>query len=463
MNVSGEEPDSRREERRARVLNLRHSRTGYQDTGGTWYGLDNAATIMPPLTDSVTTSLFRMEAALDHQVDTVILGQALGTICKRYPYFVVEIGRGLFWYYLEPHKKPMEVVPDSRSPCQDYMVRHRGTPLFRVRAGGRTVAVEFSHILTDGTGGIRFLRSLLVQYFKLLGVEPGAPLGTGEFEDIPDPDSLPSQEEYEDAYHRHFTGELPPPGPGTPAFHISSPKLPRHDYRVIEGTMSLASVREKARASGVTVTELLCAVYLDALQSIWLETPRFLRRRPHLMLEVPVNMRRFYPTRSNRNFSLFVIVGQDMRLGRRDFDEILSRTHHQMRMENDVRNIARQITRNVGGSRKIAVRLVPLVVKDFFSRILFSSLGENLVSSFLSNLGPVTMPPGPAARIERFGFVPATSPITLVNSSVLSWKDSLVVTFGSLARSRRLEMHFFRRLRQLGVHVTVRCNLPGGE
>ncbi|MBL8967471.1 MAG: hypothetical protein JNG85_10690, partial [Spirochaetaceae bacterium] len=372
----------------------------------------------------------------------------------------VELRRGFFWYYFEPHAKPLRVELDPESPCQGLDPRRRGTCLFRVRTRGRRIACEFSHSLTDGSGGIRFLKTLLVEYFRLRGVEAG-----GEDPEVYRLDEAPDPEEFEDAYNRHFFGDFPHPEAGKPAFRLESPLLDKHRYRVISGVVPLAPVLAKAKEFGVSLTELLAAVYMDALQEIWFAAPpaERRRRRPLAAVEIPVNMRKFYPTRSNRNFSLFILITQDFRLGRREFPEIVARAHHQMRFENDAASIARQISRNVGGSRKLLVRLVPLVVKDFFARLLFSAMGENLVSGFISNLGPVSLPPGPAAHVERFDFIPASSRVTKTNASTLSWKGKLYIDFGSLARSRELERLFFLRLRKLGLPVHVECNLPEAE
>lgn len=440
----------------AERLNRRKARTGFRDESGSWYILDNAATIMPPTTDSVATGLFRVSADLDAPVNLPSIQVALERTARRFPYFSVELRRGLFWYYLEPHEKPVRVELDPESPSQSFRMRRRGTCLFRVRVRGRRIACEFSHALTDGTGGVRFLKTLLVEYFRLRGVEAG-----GEDPDVYRLDEKPEAEEYEDAYNRHFSGVYPHPEAGKPAFQLGARLLPRHQYRVISGVLPLASALAKAKEFGVSLTELLAAAYLDALQSIWFSAPEKERRRqrPVAAVEIPVNMRKFYPTKSNRNFSLFVLLTQDYRLGRRDFAEIVQRAHHQMRMETDAPSIARQISRNVAGTRSLLVRLVPLFVKDFFARILFQAFGENLISGFISNLGPVSLPPGPAAHVERFDFVPAPSKVTKTNASVLSWKGNLVVDFGSLGRSRELERLFFSRLASLGLPVRIECNL----
>jgi hypothetical protein len=120
-------------------------------------------------------------------------------------------------------------------------------------------------------------------------------------------------------------------------------------------------------------------------------------------------------------------------------------------------SIARHLCRNAGSARNLAVRLVPLRVKDFFAKVFFSKFGESMLSGFISNIGQLKMPPAFASHILSFGFVPAPSMATMTNASMLSWNNDLVINFGSLSQSRDLEQLFFRRLRSIGLHVSVSC------
>ncbi len=426
------------------------------DEAGVWYGLDNAGTIMPAVTNSVSTSLFRFEFELDSQVDLSVLGKALAYTAERFPYFNVTLKRGFFWYYLDQCATSPQVFPDTGSPSQDWDINQRGTRMFRIRAHGSRIAGEFSHALTDGTGGIAFMKSLLVRYFMLLGEDPGAALGEGDFADIPSPDSQADPEEYEDAYQRFFPGRLPAPEANPKVWHLKDERLPKGSYRIIVGRLKLSEVLAEAKKRNVTITALLGAVYLDALQSLWLAQPLRPRER-FISVEIPVNLRQFYSTRTNRNFSLFFLLRENLDLGARSFDELVKRSHHRMKLEGDPKSLAMQISRNAGGTRHPVVRLIPLWIKDIAARILFLVLGESMLSGFISNLGPLKLPPGIASHIKSVVFSPAPSTTTFTNASALSWNDDLIISFGSLIRSRKLEALFFRRLRALGLTVQVRC------
>lgn len=460
------------------------------DEVGEWYALDNAAIIMPAVANRVTTSLFRFEAELDEPIDFDAMNAALAATAARMPYFNVTLRRGLFWYYFEPCKDTPPLYPDSPSPCQDWDINRRGTRLLRIRCEENRVAGEFSHAMTDGTGGLTFFKTLLANYFLAKGIDPEVELGTGAWSDIlacgtpgagaapahspaprtpahnPDSNPAPGTEpansaapdEFEDAYQRHFPRGLPFPDTAPNAFHMKYPLLERGSYRVIDGTLSTSAVLAVAKRFGVSLTELMVAVYLSSLQRLWHETlPR--PRESFIAVEVPINLRALFPSRTYRNFSLFVLIGEDMRLGTRSIEELAARTHYQMKLEYDRMSIAKHLSRNAGSARSLAVRIVPLGLKDIFARILFAKFGETMLSGFISNLGAVKMPPGFAPHIRSFGFIPAPSQTTMTNASMLSWGDELRISFGSLAQPRGLERYFFGTLRELGLRARVRCRL----
>jgi hypothetical protein len=442
-----------------RLRDRRFIHTRREDETGVWYALDNAASIMPAVTNEIITSLFRFEAELDEPVDVETVKGALELTVQRMPYFNVTLRRGLFWYYFEPCGSLPPVYPDSPSPCQQWDIHRHGTRMFRVRCDQNRIAAEFSHAMTDGTGGMSFFKTLLANYFTLKGIDPGVPLGEGEWCDILVPTSrrIPP-EEFEDAYQRYFPKGLPFPEKSPKAFHFRSKSLPKGQYRVISGVLSTAEVLAEAKRRHVSLTELLVAIYLDALLQMWHAT-KPLPRAPFVTVEVPINLRTLFPSRTFRNFSLFVLVGEDMRLGMRSFEELVQRTHYQMKLEYDRMSIAKHLSRNAGSARNLAVRMVPLWIKDVFARMLFIKFGECMLSGFISNLGQIAMPPGFAPHIRTFGFIPAPSLTTMTNASVMSWNDTLFIDFGSLAQSRDLERLFFRRLRSLGLHVRVSCRL----
>lgn len=430
--------------------NKEFAQTRYLDQTGHYYKLDNAAIIMPSVSNSEDTFLFRLSATLDHPIEYRRMSDSLSLISRRFPYFTVELKRGVFWYYFQPLHKIPRLETDSSSPCMNFNLHKHGQFPFRVRVQGNRIACEFNHSLTDGTGGMTFLKSLLAEYFRQGGIE------STPQPDIFSPGSSVNQEEVEDAYQRFYQKGYPGPAPLPRAFHIDSSRLD-HTYRITSASMLLADLLKAAKARNASLTELLVAAQLEAYLTLWIDTRRSSRKKigNNIAIEVPVNVRKFYPTQTLRNFSLYVMICLDPRLGNWTFDELVTYVRNVMRIENDERMIARQIARNAGSMRSLCVRLVPLFIKDFFGRLFFVKFGQSGITSFISNLGAVNMPPEIASHIKRFDFIPAPSNDTRTNSSFLSWQDTVYFNFGSRVKSREIERRFFTRIASLGIPVTL--------
>lgn len=437
-------------------MNEKYARTEKLSGGEPWYVLDNAASFMPSLADKTVTLVFRLSATLDERISLPELEQALANIAPRFPYYLVELRHGFFWYYLEPLKdKPPVPSADSKYPCLNMHVRRRGRFLFRVRAYRSRIAVEFCHVLADGAGALGFLKAIILEYYRLRGLPTPDPQG------IFRPGETPSPEESEDAFNRYFRDDVPFPRVDRKAFHFPALSLLPGQYRVTTGIIPLKAVLALAKEWGATLTEFLVSVYFASLQDVFYLLPAPVRRsmHPYISVQVPVNLRKLFPSGTMRNFSLYVLPSLDTRLGFYEFPEIVKRVHHYMQAEVHRKNISMQIARNVGGGRKLMVRALPLFLKGLAAKLVYKRMGEDTISGFVSNLGPVELPEPLASRVERFEFIPAPSRRCKTNANVVSWKDRLFVCFGSLAASTDVERLFFSKLAGMGLPVSVESNM----
>jgi len=417
-----------------------------------WYRLDNAAKAFPPVMTRRTSTIFRLEALLKTDVEVSLLQQGLENIIHRFPYFKVELRRGFFWYYLQDTDRIPRVESEGEYPCMFLPIRRGGCYLFRVIGQGKTMAVEFSHILTDGTGALIFLKALVGEYLRLAGFDLTGIQGIFTRDETPDPG------EGEDAYKRYLDNSIPSPEKLSNAFHIPFKLADKNVFHTTDGLLPAETMAARSKEYGVTITEFLSAVFIDTLQTIRQNTKKASRGRAARMirLEVPVNLRRLYPTKTVRNFTLFVTPGIDLRLGPWSFEDILKVVHHYMKVEVDSRFINRQIARNVRGESHPLVRITPLGLKNVILSLAYKKFGDNLYSGFLTNLGKITLPEVMAGQVEEIRFVPPRNPITKVNCGITGYKDNLMITFGRQVNEPEVERIFFTKLQAMGIPVKVR-------
>jgi len=209
-----------------------------------WLTLDNAAKIYPTASSKLSPTVFRLSAMLRAPVRLSALQQASDALVRRCPYFQVYLKRGLFWYYLQRHRDTPRVQLLDRSSLESLPDGGKTEHLLRIRARGRTIAVDFSHILTDGAGGLRFFRSLLAEYLRLCGVDVD---GRG---DLLDPRERPDPGEAEDGHRKYFDKGGPGPTRYAAAYHIPDRPLQPGYFRTLTGRLPASRMLSLSRAEG---------------------------------------------------------------------------------------------------------------------------------------------------------------------------------------------------------------------
>jgi NRPS condensation-like uncharacterized protein len=418
-----------------------------------WLPLDNAAKIYPAVQSQEHTTVFRISAVLLERVKIKCLLDAIGKIEPRFEYFKVCLRKGFFWYYLEHVDRPLLPVADNCIPCRAFKDSAGDSPfLFRIVAVNNRISVEFSHIITDGKGASIFFTALLKAYFR--ECDPPTVNMPPDFQ----LNSPISAEEIEDAYNHYFKSDIPPVIHYSKAFHLPYKPGERPRFKVLVARLSLNEIKLKAREKEVSITDYLIAIYLFVLQEIHDELPLFgrLGKRKILRIQVPVNLRKIYPTKSMRNFSLFVLPEIDLRLGHYTFDEIIKIVHHRMKLETDEKLINKIISRNVGSEKNILVRCMPLLLKNVILFYKFYSQGANQYSGVMTNLGQMELPAEMMKKIGYFAFIPPPPNKKLkINCGVIGFKDNLVISFGNITDSNELQKKFFRFLTGAGIPVKL--------
>ena len=420
-----------------------------------WLKLDNAAKLFPAIMSAELTSVFRITVFLKKPIKFSAIKEAVEISSRRFPYFSVSLGSGLFWYYLEYNHQIPRILTEEKIPCTAFAAKRKNEPLYRILVKENRISVEFIHILTDGGGAFEYLKSLLYTYFRLNGNNIPSD------EEIILPESPISEEEIEDGYKRFFRRKIPPPGKLTKAWHLPFLLDGKPRLKIIRSQIALDKLLEVARSYGVSVTEYMVSVYLFTLQMIYLEEIEKVKKQKRgvLRIEVPVNLRKKFPSKTMRNFSLFVLPEIDLRLGVYSFDEILNIVKYQLQTGADVKQITRFLSQNVGHEKSPFVRLLPLFIKSMAISAVYKRLGSNQCSGILTNLGRVKLPEEMENLIDTFEVVP-TPPNTHVKIScaMVTFKNQLRLDFGNISRSTSFEMHFLKYLTESGIPVKVLNN-----
>lgn len=417
-----------------------------------WSPLDNAAKIFPAISNKEHTAVMRITAVLTEPITISCLFKAIEQTVTRFHYFKVRLRRGFFWYYLEQIDESIMPLPDDEMPCRAFMLNKENKLLLRILVYKNRLSVEFSHILTDGYGSLTFLKSILLFYFREKGI-----IDTTQIDDflISDID----KEEFEDAYCRYFKENIPPVVSQPKAFHLPFRLKNKPRFDLLYAFLSIKEIKQTVQKKSVSITEYLVAVYLMVLQDIFFEcrskgipTPNKIAR-----IQVPINLRKIYPTITMRNFSLFVMPEIDFRLGKYSFDEVLKIVYHKMQLETDEKLVSKIISRNVGSEKRILVRGIPIWLKSLVLYFKYYSEGTNLYSGVITNLGKVDLPESIHNKVSFFAVLPPPPNKKLkINCGVIGYGDKLVLSFGNICKSMEFEQKYLHYLTQQGVNVKIK-------
>lgn len=417
-----------------------------------WMGLDNAAKIYPAARTESWTNVFRLSATLTESVNRDILQSALDVTVRRFPSIAVRLRRGTFWYYLEEIAHAPKIIDEKAYPLARMPFDDIRSCAFRVIVYKKRIAVEFFHALTDGNGGLVFLKSLVAEYIsQRYGVKIPAEQG------VLDRLEAPSKEELEDCFPK-YSGKFSATRRASDSYRIMGE---REEYGFCHLTTLIMKSDELiglAHKYGVTVTAVLTAALIKAGLELQREDCRREKKRKPVKVLIPCDLRRIYGTKTLRNFALYATPGIDARLGEYSFGEICNIVYRQMCLEITPKNMAARIRTNVKDEENMLLKLTPLFLKNIVMKAVFLMCGEKKSMLTLSNLGAIKLPDAMRGYIDRMDFVLSVQSSAPYNAGVLSYGDSTYLSIIRNIKEPRLEMALYRELRREGISVKAESN-----
>lgn len=416
-----------------------------------WYPLDLSAIVYPTLQRKDFSSVYRLSVLLKEEVRPDLLQQAIDMTLPRFPTYKVAMRKGLFWRFLEPNFRPGPFVQkDVRNFCMPMSFKTKGRYLLRFYYHGCRISLEAHHSLGDGNGGMHLLNTITAVYLRLLGHKiPNKYL-------VLDINEEPHPEELEDAYMRYSNSNYCPPRPMEKTYRLRGTKEPFFTFQVIHGNMNTSEVLEVASLYKCTLTEYLNAVLLYALLQKQKDDKPF--RELPVKIAMPVNLRRFFPSKTLRNFITMVYPSIDPRLGEYKFEEIITQVHHYMRYYINDKFLKGDITTNAATQRNPFIRVVPLFIKDFVVKNFYKRVQDRNSSAGLTNMGMLKVPEEMLPHVERFDIYMGIPYSSRTNCAIISYNDILTINFASCIKETDVEKYFFRKLVEDGIKVTIESN-----
>lgn len=411
-----------------------------------WDRLDNAAKIFPSNVTKRDTKVFRFSCTLHEEILPEILQKALDETMEHFPIFQSVMRKGVFWNYLEESRLKPVITEEFQPICRRLYDPDVCSLLFEVTYFHNRINFEVFHALTDGTGAMQFLKMLVSRYLRLRYPERDLP--NLDYDASPTQKSEDSFQKYYDPNQEQKEGQ---PKAGK-AYRLRGVKRPAAQLSVIEGWMPLKELLTLAHQYHTTLTVLLAAVMIDAIH----RQMAINERNQTVVLEVPVNLRNYFASETARNF--FGVVKVSYRFGERSggLSDIISEVDKDLKTGLTKENLGRIISGYIKIEKNIAVRMVPLPLKNLVLKIA-GQLNGTASTSTISNIGRSNIPAELKPYIKMFSVICSTDKL---QACLCSCDNLLSVSFSSAFESHEVEKHFFRSLSEMGVPVEVVSNHP---
>lgn len=405
-----------------------------------YFPLDDGAKIFPLAMHHGKMSVFRLAVYLKTDVVPEILQIALTYTIKRFPSFATTLKNGFFWHYLDISKRRFCIEEEKDIPCQPIKVSKSRSQTFRVLYYNNRISVEFFHVLTDGSGGMVFLKALLVEYMRLLGVNV---ISLDRSIDVSLP---PISEEYENEFSNIKTNSKPSGFFDKRATQLNGKLSKNNPCRIIHFKMETRKVKELSKKYNCTIT----AYFLSLMMLASLASTDTLKKE--FSIHVPVNMRKFYPSKTVRNFTMYCGVRMkvcDIKNEPLLFVKVNSNLKEKTSLE--PMNSMIKATRNIIKF----LRWIPLIIKRPITKIIYRFVTDDIFTTILSNLGEVMIPDEILPYIESMDFALGTSFYNRASCSAVSINNVTTFTITKHTLDPSFEEEMYRLLSLDGLDLVV--------
>ncbi len=413
----------------------------------TWVKLDNAAKIFPVVSNKHRTNLFSIAFSLTELVDPVCLQEALQITIMRFPSFKMRLRSGIFWFYLEENKQLPVVEKENAhilEPIDKYQSRGY---LFRVSYFENKITMEVFHTLTDGYGATEFMKALVHCYLNLQGKNIDS-----EGKILVDDENI--HEKTQDSFQRIYDERVKPDRSEERALHFKGTQYQDNWLSVVTGIIPRSQFKELITKYNCTYTQFMVGLLSYCANKV----PYLLERKKFpFQVFVAVDLRRIFPSKSLRNFSMIVksSVKLNPNMPLEDYVKIAKEQLTERISEN---YLLPRVIGNIKFEKMWILRIVPLVIKKFALKIGYARAASKSNSLCISNLGEIDLPNEMKKHVKKVIFSNGAMKETPINLGVTYYNDSVYMTFTSSIEERDFQKVFFRELVSLGLNITLENN-----
>ncbi len=412
-----------------------------------WDRLDNTAHLFPVIAGESMSNVYRISVTLKELIQPELLQQALDMVLPKFDGFNLRLRQGVFWYYFEENGKPAPRVREENAfPCRYIRQNKNHSYMFRVTYYKYRINLEVFHVLTDGMGGINFLKELTYQYLRLAHEELQEKLG----------DTLSSDTSLnrEDSFLKNYKKSSAKGYQTKKAYLIKGEKLPPGEFGVMHGYMQIPELKKVCHAYGASINEYLVSVYI---WSVYTECLHGMPSQRPIRVAVPVNLRPYFNSNTTKNF--FVMVSAEFHPQKEiyTFEEVLHIVQESLRSQINREHLEKLFSYNVSNEKLLIARAVPLFLKNIAMKYVYTTSALANTAT-VTNIGNISVAEEYRPYVEMFHSFLAMSKGQHLKGTICSYGDTLVFSFSYDLVEPDVQRGFFRKIAADGIQVEIESN-----
>ena len=403
-----------------------------------WFKLDNAAKIFPPTSSKKDPKVFRFTCTLNEVIDKNVLQDSVNEALDFFPNFRSILKQGFFWHYLETTLINPVVKEEKKDICSPIYSKKKNKLLFRVSYYKNRINLEVYHALTDGTGALEFLKTIIYIYLskkhniKEFNFDYDASLN----------------EKSSDSFNKYYKYQFNKIENSSKVYRIKGEKASK--MRVINGCMNTFDMIALAHKYNTTLTCLVVSIYILAIK----ENMNLKDEKKFIYMDIPVNLRKYFKSQTARNF--FSVLRLKYQ-GSNDLNEIIKYVDNYLKKELKKENLFKTMNKFATFEHNFLIRLVPLFIKNLVLRLICRF---KKITSSVTNLGIIKVDDSIKDYIDSFEVYVSTDKMQI---SMCSYLDKLNISFTSIFESMDIIKDFYRKLSSFGIDIIITSNKIEGE
>ncbi len=412
-----------------------------------WKKLDNASKIFPATCNNRDTKVFRLSCQLYENVDPEVLQEALELTIFNFPLYRSVLRRGVFWYYFESSDIRPIVEMENQPVCATIYFKDRLNLLFRVIYYNNRLSLEVFHALTDGTGVIWFMESLIYFYITTKYKDINSEIPKINYKASI---SQKMDDSFEKIFNKAKRYDKSSMIKYKNAYIVSGTRLPENRMSLIEGSMSAKEVLDLAHKYNTTMTIFISSLLL---YSIYKNMTSQSTNKP-VVLSVPINLRQYFESYTARNFFSTMEIGYNFSKQSPELIDIIEYMSSSFKKGLSMDALEYHLYKLMALEKNPIARVVPLSIKDYALKIA-SYYNDKGITSTISNIGRINMPPEFQPYIQQFSICVSSRRPQI---TMCSYGDRLVISFTSPFEETDIRRTFFQFLSNNGVSVEISSN-----